>query len=362
MFELFAKSVVMGMTAHRSRILLGREKWSFLFSNEKYIWQDNLKIKNSDLSDEKESDMLLSKRDIVESNVITVHEKYKVQVSLCIDRFPLHFAQEEFEKDFEQFRDHWLLRTNNNLDINEEFLHMKYNLSSFHDKKDEHEREDSKEVQSSEIGPNELRTGEHLYGEMSSREQTSGEIIPDDLENLLSLEGMENILRVTKKKIEKKHITDFGEKKKKGAEEDNSMDILNYRNVKRKPNEFLYLIVKYRKTNKWMFPLIDFKKNMTIRQNLQFLCSEHLKCEIPFFVGYCPCTFEKRKFKSPLLLNEIIGRKIFYYRAHYIHNDVNMDTSQNVDICDYAWLSRSELKNFLSVNKYNVIKDAIPLT
>ncbi|KMZ79784.1 hypothetical protein PVIIG_01058 [Plasmodium vivax India VII] len=107
---------------------------------------------------------------------------------------------------------------------------------------------------------------------------------------------------------------------------------------------------------------MDFKKKLTIRQNLQHLCTEHLKCEMPFFIGYCPCTFEKRKYKIPLSFNEIIGRKIFYYRAHYLNHGVNLDLSNNEHINDFAWLSRSELKDFLSSSKYQVIKDALPLT
>ncbi|CRH00869.1 mitochondrial ribosomal protein L46 precursor, putative [Plasmodium relictum] len=286
---------------------------------------------------------------IPEEKEIVVHDKYKVQISLCIDRFPLNFVQEEFERDFENFKDEWLLRTNNNLEISEDFLHMKYNLNSFDEKKNFEENNlDNINYKKKEKGKeNEYEDeNEEAYEKKNEKE---------DLENLLSLEGIQNIFKTKEKK---KSDEDIKEKKK------NDVDIneYDYKNIKRKPNHFLYLLVKYKKTNKWMFPLIDFKKNLTIRQNLKYLCSEHLKCEIPFFVGYCPCTFEKRKFKTPLLFNEIIGRKIFYYRAHYTDNEKNLNITQNEYINDFAWLSRSELKNFLSKHKYHVIKDALPLT
>ncbi|GAW81762.1 hypothetical protein, conserved [Plasmodium gonderi] len=298
-----------------------------------------------------------------EEKKIVVHEKYKVQVALCIDRFPLTFVQEKFEKDFEEFKDKWLLKTNNNLNINEEFLHMKYNLSSFQDKKKENNMERSyfdDEINKENKKNKNNKSLDHEESHEKNKEDASSE--NEDLENLFATEGIQNILNEKEIKKKKKNDRDMDEREKKNDYDYDLKNEYNYRNIKRKPTNFLYLIVKYKRTNKWMFPLIDFRKKFTIRQNLQYICTEHLKCEMPFFIGWCPCTFEKRKFKIPLSFNEIIGRKIFYYRAHYLNHDINLDLSKNEYINDFAWITRSELKDFLSMNKYQVIKDAIPLT
>ncbi|SCO93116.1 mitochondrial ribosomal protein L46 precursor, putative [Plasmodium malariae] len=348
---------VLGEILLKSYIPIWNKKLCVFFNKKKNItYQNDLKKKNIPLREASDTSSRLTKTNIMEVKEIVVHDKYKVQVSLCIDRFPLNFVEEEFEKDFEDFKDKWLLRTNNNLEVNEEFLHMKYNLSSFHDKINEDNTEENNIENNKKYEKKDIK----LEKEHNKDEEKKAE--KEDLENLFSIEGIQNILiEKEKKKTKQKDVSDnINEKIKK--KEDNNTNEYYYRDIKRKPNNFLYLIVKYKKTNKWMFPVIDFKKKLTIRQNLQYLCSEHLKCEMPCFIGYCPCTFDKRKFKFPILHNEIIGRKIFYYRAHYINNDINLDISQNEYINDFAWMSRSELKNFLSVNKYHVIKDAIPLT
>ncbi|EUD68582.1 hypothetical protein C922_00981 [Plasmodium inui San Antonio 1] len=310
---------IMRKNAHRSYFPLGKHSGECLLSDKKYVhYEGGLKRGSNHLGNDpaeggnnvdscianRVSDSGHASSPLGEENKIVVHQKYKVQMALCIDRFPLTFEQEEFEKDFEDFKDKWLQKTNNNLNINEEFLHMKYNLSSFHDRKKENHLESTnlEDDMGHQKGKKDKGV-DHMPGE----EATSVE--NDDLENLFAKE-----------------------------------------------------VVKYKKTSKWMFPLMDFKKKLTIRQNLQHLCTEHLKCEMPFFIGYCPCTFEKRKYKIPLLFNEIIGRKIFYYRAHYLNHDVNLNLSNNEHIDDFAWLSRSELKDFLSSSKYQVIKCAIPLT
>ncbi|CRG93845.1 mitochondrial ribosomal protein L46 precursor, putative [Plasmodium gallinaceum] len=348
--KVVEKSILKNISQLNYMSLINKNFNKFFHHKDNTYYRKELKKKNI-LSDNR---TISTNINISETKEIIVHDKYKVQVSLCIDRFPLNFVQEEFEKDFEKFKDEWLLRTNNNLEISEDFLHMKYNLSSFDEKKNSEKNilENSINYENKEKRKEDEDEDEY---ENESKEENEKKDETDDLEDLISLEGMQNIFKAKEKKKDDANIK---EKKK------NDIDINenDYKNIKRKPNNFLYLLVKYKKTNKWMFPLIDFKKNLTIRQNLKYLCSEHLKCEMPFFIGYCPCTFEKRKFKIPLLPNEIIGRKIFYYRAHYTNNEKNLDVAKNEYINDFAWLSRSELKNFLSKNKYHVIKDALPLT
>ncbi|CAG9477812.1 mitochondrial ribosomal protein L46 precursor, putative [Plasmodium vivax] len=362
MIRKIAERGIMKKNAHRSYFHLGKHSGGFFLSDRRYVsYEGGLKQGRNHLGNDPSEgsntvDSCIGSAPPGEENKIVVHQKYKVQVALCIDRFPLTFEQEEFEKDFEDFKDKWLQKTNNNLNIDEEFLHMKYNLSSFHDRKKENHIESAN--LEDEMGHQKGKKDKgvnHLPGE----EATSAE--SDDLENLFAIEGIQNILSEKEKKKKKKNDGDANEEKKKKHDDDHESEY-NYTSVMRKPNHFLYLVVKYKKTNKWMFPLMDFKKKLTIRQNLQHLCTEHLKCEMPFFIGYCPCTFEKRKYKIPLSFNEIIGRKIFYYRAHYLNHGVNLDLSNNEHINDFAWLSRSELKDFLSSSKYQVIKDALPLT
>ncbi|SCN61256.1 mitochondrial ribosomal protein L46 precursor, putative [Plasmodium chabaudi adami] len=350
--------------------LFNNNKYGVLFNHNKYISYDG-KIKEKENLDESSeaTDTLCNVNSNFDIKNILVHDKYKIQVALCIDRFPLDFIPEKFEKDFDDFRDKWLLRTNNNLEISEEFLHMKYNLSSFHDKKkneNNNEQDYLKKYQNNKGDTNEANTEKEIEHEENDQSEQ------DNLENLFSIEGMENVLSLKRKldQEKKNKQSDINNINEKGNDDD-KINEYPFRNIKRKPHDFLYLLVKYKKTgnsndnnivNKWMFPFIDFKKKLLIRENLQYLCSHHLKCEIPFFIGYSPCTFEKRKFKTPLIPNEIIGRKIFYYRAHYTNNDANINLIENQYIHDFAWVTRSELKQFLSISKYHVIKDSIPLT
>lgn len=280
---------------------------------------------------------------------IMVHDKYKIQIALCIDRFPLNFVQEEFEKEFERFRDEWLLKTKNHLEVQEDFLHMNYNLESFK------EEESTSDGGGSVLLAEDQRTTQAVKEQTETITERMGETEKEQLEELLSFEGIEEILQLKKKRRKKE---DSGEQKQITTQVDES----DYTNINRKPNDFLYLLVQYKNIEKWMFPLIDYSKHLTIRETLNLICSEHLKCEMPFFIGYSPCTFEKRKYKKPLVENEIIGRKIFYYRAHYTNIDKNLDITFNEMIQNFAWVSRSELRHFLSNRKYHVIKDAIPLT
>ncbi|CAA9989057.1 ribosomal protein L46, mitochondrial, putative [Plasmodium knowlesi strain H] len=371
MIRKIAERGIMKKNAHRSYFHLGKYNGGLFLSDKKYVHSEGgLKAGSNHLGNDPAEGGNTVDSCIGNSvsgsdhgsippgveNKIFVHQKYKVQMALCIDRFPLTFEQEEFEKDFEDFKDKWLQKTNNNLNINEEFLHMKYNLSSFHDRKKENYLESTnlEDEMGHEKGKKDKGV-DHILGEEAMSAEN------DDLENLFAIEGIQSILNAKKKKKKKKNDGDENDEKKKKYDDDHESEY-NYRNVTRKPNNFLYLVVKYKKTGKWMFPLMDFKKELTIRQNLQHLCTEHLKCEMPFFIGYSPCTFEKRKYKIPLSFNEIIGRKIFYYRAHYLNHNVNLDLSNNDHINDFAWLSRSELKDYLSSNKYQIIKDAIPLT
>ncbi|SOV21773.1 mitochondrial ribosomal protein L46 precursor, putative [Plasmodium sp. DRC-Itaito] len=340
----------------------------FVNKKEHEIYQNNEYNENNE-------DDMLTKINIEDGKkLIVVHEKYKIQVSLCIDRFPINYVQEKFEEDFQNFKDEWLIKTNNNLDVNEEFFHMKYNLSNLNEKqkeKDNNNDDDSNERD--ELDEQNEHKNDNTYNNNNNNTQNKFDNIRDNkvnnmesinelsmedenLEKLFSLEGIQDIF---KKKEEKKKIHEKDKKNKK----DENINEYDYKNIKRKPNDFLYLLVKYKHLNKWMFPIMDFKKNYSIRQNLQYLCMQQLKFNtLPFFIGYSPCNYEKRKFKTPLIENEIIGRKIFYYRAHYIKQNTTWNVLMNQDIQDVAWVTRAELKNFLSPNRYYVIKDALPLT
>ncbi|SOV77608.1 mitochondrial ribosomal protein L46 precursor, putative [Plasmodium reichenowi] len=337
--------------------------------------------KEHEIYENNEDDMLTKVNIEDGKKLIVVHEKYKIQVSLCIDRFPINYVQEKFEEDFQNFKDEWLIKTNNNLDVNEEFFHMKYNLSNLNEKQKDNDNNDDdgdgnnerenldeqnehmkNNTYNNNNNNNNNNNTKHKLDNITNNNVNNMESINEfsmeheNLEKLFSLEGIQDIF---KKKEEKKKSHEKDKKNKK----DENINEYDYKNIKRKPNDFLYLLVKYKHLNKWMFPIMDFKKNYSIRQNLQYLCMQQLKCNtLPFFIGYSPCTYEKRKFKTPLLENEIIGRKIFYYRAHYIKQHTTWNVLMNEDIQDVAWLTRSELKNFLSPNRYYVIKDALPLT
>ncbi|SOV12678.1 mitochondrial ribosomal protein L46 precursor, putative [Plasmodium sp. gorilla clade G2] len=339
----------------------------FVNKKEHEIYQNNEYNENNE-------DDMLTKINIEDGKkLIVVHEKYKIQVSLCIDRFPINYVQEKFEEDFQNFKDEWLIKTNNNLDVNEEFFHMKYNLSNLNEKQKEKDNnnDDDDSNERDELDEQNEHKNDNTYNNNNTENkfdnirdnnvnnmESINELSMEDenLEKLFSLEGIQDIF---KKKEEKKKSHEKDKKNKK----DENINEYDYKNIKRKPNDFLYLLVKYKHLNKWMFPIMDFKKNYSIRQNLQYLCMQQLKCNtLPFFIGYSPCTYEKRKFKTPLIENEIIGRKIFYYRAHYIKQHTTWNVSMNQDIQDIAWVTRAELKKFLSPNRYYVIKDALPLT
>ncbi|KMZ92058.1 hypothetical protein PVMG_02046 [Plasmodium vivax Mauritania I] len=218
MIRKIAERGIMKKNAHRSYFHLGKHSGGFFLSDRRYVsYEGGLKQGRNHLGNDPSEgsntvDSCIGSAPPGEENKIVVHQKYKVQVALCIDRFPLTFEQEEFEKDFEDFKDKWLQKTNNNLNIDEEFLHMKYNLSSFHDRKKENHIESAN--LEDEMGHQKGKKDKgvnHLPGE----EATSAE--SDDLENLFAIEGIQNILSEKEKKKKKKTMEMRMRKKKKNT-------------------------------------------------------------------------------------------------------------------------------------------------
>ncbi|GAB67290.1 hypothetical protein PCYB_113110 [Plasmodium cynomolgi strain B] len=223
MIRKIAERGIMKKNAHRSYFHLGKHSGGFFLSDKKYVhYEGGLKRGSNHLGNDpaeagntidsyignRVSDNEHASASPGEENKIVVHQKYKVQIALCIDRFPLTFQQEEFEKDFEDFKDKWLQKTNNNLNINEEFLHMKYNLSSFHDRKKENQLESTN--LEDEMGHQKGKKDKGV-DDVPGEEAMSAE--NDDLENLFAIEGIQNILNAKGKK--KKKTMEMRMRKKK---------------------------------------------------------------------------------------------------------------------------------------------------
>ncbi|UKJ89813.1 hypothetical protein MACJ_003067 [Theileria orientalis] len=265
-------------------------------------------------------------------STLSEHCGWHLKVSLCLERQPLEYSENEIDRLFREFHESWTLKTNNGLKIP--------SLETI-ERKITHKLARSKERE----------TKKTLDDALDSASDVTEK---DDLESLLSGELNINLLpRRTRRVLQKDAAKTVS---KLSVDHD-------LHNVNRIPTSWLFLLLKY-KNEQWSLPITDLYYGDSVRQTLVRLCDEHI-CESyrPYFIGYSPFTHQKLPFESndlnSDLNNPIDGLKVFYYRARHIPSCNVSINSDMVD--DYAWCTIDELESKLDMFKFNKVINTLPL-
>ncbi|PFH31353.1 hypothetical protein BESB_027880 [Besnoitia besnoiti] len=262
---------------------------------------------------------------------ISLHGGFKVQAALCIDRLPLLYQEPVYEKRWREFRDAWEAKTNNGLQLADDITFMKFPFHFFETEEAQKQRE-----------------------ELISK---TGDAEVSELELLLSEEGFSGTRKRQKDKDQKKkqasEVADAVKSAGRGG------DDRGVRSLEREPTKTLYLIVRY--GDSWGFPLEDRIHGQSMRRTLKRLCEEQLGgTYAPYLLGYSPFAYDKRAF-SQLASSPILGRKVFYYRAHHVPGSANVSLPHEGPISDFAWVTRRELADYISPRKLAAVSPGLLL-
>ncbi|ESO89945.1 hypothetical protein LOTGIDRAFT_124295, partial [Lottia gigantea] len=130
------------------------------------------------------------------------------------------------------------------------------------------------------------------------------------------------------------------------------------KSTERKLDEKLILIVKQRlgKTDVWALPHSQWLDGESMRQTanraLDSQCGDQIKS---CFIGNAPCGFFKYKYPKKVV-NESIGRKVFFFKALYENGPVKLKEG---DVSDYLWVTKSELSDYMNKQYLNNISEFI---
>ncbi|KAF9975151.1 54S ribosomal protein L17 mitochondrial [Actinomortierella ambigua] len=134
------------------------------------------------------------------------------------------------------------------------------------------------------------------------------------------------------------------------------------RSLERALARTLYLIVKKpRDQHAWQFP----QGGVHVTENLQEAAGRELAEECGanmdlWFVGRVPIghynySFSKA-FREKTENPAVSGAKVFFMKAHIFAGQVQVD---NKEIVDYAWVTKQEMKDYVSAEYYEAVKDML---
>ncbi|KAG0225232.1 54S ribosomal protein L17 mitochondrial [Actinomortierella wolfii] len=134
------------------------------------------------------------------------------------------------------------------------------------------------------------------------------------------------------------------------------------RSLERALSRTLYLIVKKpRDQHAWQFP----QGGVNVTENLQEAAGRELAEECGtnmdlWFVGRVPVghynySFPKA-FREKSENPAVSGAKVFFMKAHIFAGQVQVD---NKEIVDFAWVTKQELKDYVSAEYYEAVKDML---
>ncbi|EAN31956.1 39S ribosomal L46 family protein [Theileria parva strain Muguga] len=266
---------------------------------------------------------------------LSEHSGWHLKVSLCLERQPLQYTENEIDKLFREFSELWAFKTKNTLRIP--------SLSTI-ERKITHKLERSKESP----------TKSPVTDTPESKKEITQE---DDLESLLSSELDLNLLPRRSRRVLDKDKT---EKVSKVQSDD------DLHNLKRFPKSWLFFLIKY-KDSPWSLPVTDLYYGDSIRETLFRLCDEQISNTYrPYFLGYSPFTYQQlplpthRNSRFSSKESEIEGEKIFYYRARHISStEIGDLVTDGVE--DFAWCTFDELVSKLDRSKFHKVINSLPI-
>ncbi|CAD7924962.1 unnamed protein product [Amoebophrya sp. A25] len=329
---------------------------------------------------------------------LCVHAGDRVQAALLVERLPTQWVEPPWMRRWRRFRQDWLQRTGNALDIADGVAYMHF-PTQFLDKADEEalmrEQDKSDEAEAEQVRSeaDELFAAptniESLLKNGSSRSTSSrpGLMLPDEPSSSVSAQAFESGQQASRRGRRQKSSNNHssqgselsespGNKNRRGkevfsAENQTALNTsgqsgrvptkdassssrrsrkraggpveieldTSLQSVTKDPTETLYLLVQYRGVEgKWTVPRSSVLPDMSMRETLEALSLEQLGME-PHLVGRCPAAFER--FSS--------SRKVFYYRGRITGvNAGRLDIAETSPVADYAWVPQSKLSQFLS--------------
>ncbi|KAI8602663.1 39S mitochondrial ribosomal protein L46-domain-containing protein [Dissophora ornata] len=142
------------------------------------------------------------------------------------------------------------------------------------------------------------------------------------------------------------------------TEADRTNDV---RSLERALQRTLYLIVKKpREQHAWQFP----QGGVRVCENLQEAAGRELQEECGgnmdlWFVGRVPIGHYNYSLPKNFVTESSVaakGTKVFFMKAHIFAGQVQVD---NKEIVDFAWVTKQEMKDYVSKDYYAVIKDML---
>lgn len=196
----------------------------------------------------------------------SIHNGLRVQAALVVDRLPITFTEPEYRSKWKEFQTSWLAKTKNELLIDDSITFMRF---PFHF----------------------LETEEEIAKKSNKFEDdkvTEEEEQRTDLQRLMGDSG----LGFDESSFRKKSLR-TSRKTKKGGE---SITDDSLQSITKSPEEFLWLLVKYRNSNVWTFPRTNRAPSDTMLETLGNLCERQLGQKFkPHVVGSCPFAYEEIK-------------------------------------------------------------------
>lgn len=243
---------------------------------------------------------------------LSVHRNKKIIASLCITRPPLLFTDDPVTLNFRNFRNDWLKKNHHDLRLDDSLLFM--------------------------------HAPKHFLPTPEEIAKSSGKAVLEsearEIDVLVATEGLKKNARreraVKKTRVSQdSKVSEISSKAAAATEQD----------MNRLPEDFLHLVIK--RSGIWQLPWGNRRASETIETTLMRVTADQLGFE-PFFPGFSPLNFTR--------IPE--GAKVFYYRAWVNRCKVK----KNETIEDYAWLTRTEMKERLSEMSWYAIDPILPLT
>ena len=132
----------------------------------------------------------------------------------------------------------------------------------------------------------------------------------------------------------------------------------NIKSLRRALPQRLFLVLKKnREENAWQFPQGDWLQGETIRDTASNRLKEGLgdKLETHFLSNAPSVHIEYYSTPEYKEKTGFDGTKVFYFRAFHIGGPIKLPDG----IVDFAWLTYSELRDYLSPSLYNRVSPAI---